>query len=215
MVGVRTTPGKERSPRRAWFDPRLAIGLALVIVSVVGVFGIVQATDRSVLVYSTSRALSPGDRVYEGDLVIATVRLGEAGGRYLERGDVPQDGFLVTRAVSAGELLPASAVGSAASIRVASIVVTVSGQLSRSIAPGVVVDVWSATESEDHRFGPPAVLVGSATVVRVLESSGLIADKRGSGVEILVPRDKIARVLEAVADADAISLVPVSIPVRR
>jgi hypothetical protein len=59
------------------------------------------------------------------------------------------------------------------------------------------------------------VLVGSATVVRVLKESGIIADHRGGGVELLVPRDRIARVLEATAGGDAISLVPVSIPVRR
>ncbi|MBX3308896.1 MAG: hypothetical protein KF739_00485 [Cryobacterium sp.] len=219
MVGGRAGTGagggKERSPRRVRFDPRLIIGIGLVVASVVGVYGVVQATDRSVPVYATIGALSPGDRVYVGDLEVATVRLGSAENRYIGKGDVPSEGLLVTRAVSAGELLPASAVGSAASVRVASVVVTASGQLSQSIAPGVVVDVWSAAQAEDRRFGPPAVLVGSATVVRVLESSGLIADHRGGGVEILVPKDRIARVLEAVADGDAISMVPVSIPVRR
>ncbi len=215
MAASRTATGSERVPRRVWFDPRLAIGIGLVIASVVGVYGIVHATDRSVLVYSTTSTLSPGDRVYKADLEVATVRLGDVGDRYLGEGDVPADGLLVTRAVSAGELLPVSAVGTAASVRVASVVVTVSGQLSSSVVPGTVVDVWSSAQTEDRHFGPPAVLVGSATVVRVLESSGLIADQRGGGVELLVPRDRIARVLEASADGDSISLVPVSIPVRR
>ncbi len=217
MVRARNAGGsanKERAPRRFTFDPRLPIGIGLVVISVVGVFGIVQAADTSTSVYSTSAALSPGDRVYVRDLEVATVRLGDVGDHYLGQGDVPPEGLLVTRAVAEGELLPASAVGSAASLRVASIVVAVSGQLSKSIAPGTVVDVWSASQTEDRRFGPPAVLVGSATVVRVLEDDGLIADKNG-GVEILVPRDRIARVLEATADGDVISLVPVSIPVRR
>ncbi|MBX3092534.1 MAG: hypothetical protein KF801_08485 [Cryobacterium sp.] len=215
MVGTRAEVGKPRPPRRIWFDPRLTVGIILVIVSVVGVYGIVQASDRSVFVYSTASELSPGDRIYAGDLDVASVRLGEVGDRYLREGDVPTDGLLVTRAVSAGELVPASAVGSGASIRVASVVVAVSGQLSRSIVPGAVVDVWSSAQTDDRRFGPPAVLVGSATVVRVLESTSLVADRGAIGVEILVPRDRIARVLQAVADDDAMSLVPVSIPVRR
>jgi hypothetical protein len=33
-------------------------------------------------------------------------------------------------------------------------------------------------------------------------------------VEVLVPKSKVARVLEAVADSDAISIVPASIPLR-
>jgi len=215
MVGAGSTVGKERSPRRFRFDPRLAIGIGLVVASVVGVYGVVQATDRSVFVYSTTGVLSPGDRVYESDLGVTSVQLGDADDRYFRQGDVPSDGLVVTRTVLEGELLPVSAVGSAASIRVASVVVTVSGQLSRSIEPGAVVDVWSSAELEDRRFGPPAVLVGSATVVRVLESSGLIADRQGSGVELLVPKGKIARVLEAAADGNSIALIPVSIPVRR
>lgn len=215
MAGSRDTVRKERAPRSFWFDPRLAIGIGLVIASVAGVYGVVAAMDRSVLVYSASSALNPGDRIYPGDLDVSTVRLGETVSNYLRQGDVPSDGVLITRSVSAGELIPASAVGSVASLRFASIVVTVSGQLSKSIAPGTVVDVWSSTLLDDRRFGPPTVLVGSATVVRILDSTGFVSDNRTQAVELLVPRDRVARVLEAVADDDAVSLVPVSIPVTR
>ncbi len=212
---VRNTVHKERSPKSFWFDPRLAIGVGLVIASVIGVFAVVTSSDNSVLVYSASSTLNPGDRVYSKDFDVASVQLGQTSGRYLSQADVPTEGLLVTRSVSAGELVPASAVGSASSIRVASVVVRVSGELSHSIAPGTVIDVWSAAVTDDRQFGPPAVLVGSATVVQIPESKGLIADGRGHVVEILVPRDRIARVLEAVADGDSISLVPVSIPVPR
>lgn len=215
MVGSREKVRKERSPRSLWFDPRLAIGIVLVLASVAGVYAVITATDRSVLVLAATSALNPGDRVHRSDLVATSVRLGEAAGRYLEASDVPEEGVLVTRSVSAGELVPASAVGQAASVRVASIVVTVNGQLSKSIIPGAVVDLWSAAVVDDRHFGPPAVLVGSATVVRVVEESGIIADNRGRAVEVLVPRSRIARVLEALDQGDAISLVPVSIPMSR
>lgn len=214
MVGKRD-PGRTGRQRRALgLDPRLVIGVVLVIASVAGVYAVVTASDRSVLVLAAASTVSPGDRIYAEDLRPTSVQLGEAGDRYLESEDVPSDGLLVTRSVAEGELVPRSAVGSAASIRFASIVVTVSGELSKSIVPGVVVDLWSATEAEQGVYGPPVVLVGSATVVRVVESGGIIADQ-GGGVEVLIPRAKIARVLEAVANGDAISLVPVSIPAGR
>ncbi len=215
MGGTRDPMRKQRSPKSFWFDPRLAIGVGLVIASVAGVVGVVAAADRSVLVYAASSTFTPGDHVYPSDLRLASVRLGIADDQYLREGDVPAEGVLVTRSVSAGELVPASAVGAASSLRVASVVVRVGGELSRSIESGSVADVWSAAVTDDRSFGPPAVLVGSATVVRVLESKGLINDSRGQVVELLVPRERIARVLEAVADGDAISLVPVSIPVTR
>lgn len=215
MANSRQTVRKERSPRSWWFDPRLATGVVLVIASVVGVYAVIASSNRSVLVYAASSTLNAGDRVHRSDLVATSVQLGDAGARYLTQTDVPADGVLLTRSVSTGELVPASAVGLTSSIRVASVVISVKGQLSVSIAPGSVVDVWSAALAEDRHFGPPAVLVGSATVVRVLESSGIISDGQARAVELLVPRDRIARVLQASADGDAVSLVPVSVPVTR
>lgn len=215
MGGTRDTVRKKDSPRAFWFDPRLAIGVGLVIASVAGVYAVVAAVDDSTLVYAASSPLTPGDYIYPNDLRVESVQLGRAGEQYLNQGEVPAEGVLVTRTVAAGELVPVSAVGSAASIRVAPIVVRVSGELSRAIVPGAVADVWTAALAEDRRFGPPTVLVGSATVVRVLESKGIVSDSRGHLVELLIPRDRIARVLEAVAGGDTISLVPVSVPVSR
>lgn len=208
------TGGSERVPRAFWFDPRFAIGIALVVVSVLGVVAVVTAADSSVLVYSARSSLSPGDRVQPSDLDARSVRLGSLGGKYLVDGDIPSSGFVVTRAVSAGELVPASAVGTVAGAAMASIVVTVSGELARSVAEGSVIDLWSAKETDNSLFGPPSVLVSSAAVVRVVSSEGVIADRARQSVELLVPRSKTAAVLEAIANADALSLVPSSIPAK-
>ncbi|MDQ1553997.1 MAG: hypothetical protein QOK46_1075, partial [Microbacteriaceae bacterium] len=42
------TKARERGPRSFWFDPRFAIGIALVLVSVGGVLVIVSTADSSV-----------------------------------------------------------------------------------------------------------------------------------------------------------------------
>lgn len=202
-----------RAPRAFWFDPRFAIGIALVVVSVLGVVAVVSAADSSVMVYAARSSLSPGERVYASDLDGQSVRLGSLGGKYLIDGDIPRAGFVVTRTVSAGELVPASAVGDALGAAMASIVVTVSGELARSVGDGSVVDLWFARETQDNVFGPPSVLVASATVVRVIANDGMIADRSEQSVELLVPRAKTAEVLEAIANADVLSLVPSSIPV--
>ncbi len=215
MSGSRQTVRPQRSPRSWWFDPRLAIGVVLVIGSVVGVYAVVSSSTQSETIFAASSTLHAGERVYSDDLVATSVQLGSTAERYLKVDDVPAEGVLVTRSVSAGELVPVSAVGRASSVKFASVVVSATSALSGSIEPGTVVDVWSAAMTDDHRFGPPAVLVGSATVVRVIEAHGLIADRQATSVELLVPRDRIARVLQATADGDAVSLVPVSVPVTR
>ena len=204
---------RERAPRSFWFDPRFGIGLALVVASVAGVVWLVSAADRTVEVWAARSALSPGDMVTGDNLVLRSVRLGDATDLYLGTGLLGDTGLVVTRAVAAGELVPASAVGAPEGVQVASVVVTVRGDLPRSVESGSVVDLWSARQTEERDFGPPAVLVGSATVVRVLEADGLIVGSAAVAVEMLVPRSKIAAVLEAIANSDAMSLVPVSLPV--
>ena len=214
MKSSSTAASKERRPRSFWFDPRFAIGIALVVVSVLGVLGIVATADSSVQVFVARSALVPGDRVDAGDLLATSVRLGDLDTKYLMAADVPSGGLVVTRAVSAGELVPASAVGTRAGVRVASVVVAVQGTLPKSVVAGAVIDLWSATRGEDRSYGPPAVLASTVTVVRVIASDGMVSAREGDSVEVLVPRNRIARVLQAIANEDALSLVPASLPVK-
>jgi hypothetical protein len=193
---------------RFWFDPRFAVGLVLVLVSVLGVTLLVAAAERTRPVYAATQTLAAGDVVDAGDLAIAQVRLGRAERRYLSPGDLPPGGVLLTRTVQDGELLPAGAVTDAESVDVSSVVVQSTGRLPRSVAAGRLADVWAAREGEGGVFGPPGVLVPSATVVRVLEDDGLVGDGSTDSVEILVPRERVARVLESIANGDAVSLVP-------
>jgi hypothetical protein len=203
-------PRDARAPRPFYFDARFGVGLVLVVASVAGVVGLVSSADRSTEVWAARSALTPGDTVAADDLVLTSVRLGDAGDLYLD--DLPEAGVVVTHAVAAGELVPASAVGDVRGIDLASVVVTVGGELPQSIRAGSTVDVWAAREIEGGVFGPPSVLVSQATVVRVLEADGLAVSGTTVDIEVLVPRDAIAAVLEALANDDAMSLVPVALP---
>jgi hypothetical protein len=198
--------------RRFWFDPRFAIGLALIVASIVGVLLIVGAADTTVRVYAAREPLSPGDRVKAENLAVTSVRLDGAERLYLAPEDVDSDGLVVTKPVAEGELVPASAVGSPEGVRLTSVVLGVNGQLAASVGAGSIVDVWSARGTSAGQFDAPAVIVSGATVVRLVEDSGLVVDDQAMSVEVLVPRDRVARVLEAVANDDAVSVVPASLP---
>ena len=197
--------------KRFWFDPRFAIGLVLIVVSVAGTAFVVTAADSSVPVLAARAPLTPGQTITADDLVVAKVAMERGSSLYLSPSDVPADGLVVTRTVAAGELVPASAVGSAASIDSTSLVITVKGQLAGSIAAGTTADVWAAAKTDDG-YGAPVVIVPTATVVRLVKPDGIVVDDSTGSVEILVPKDTVARVLEAVADQDALSLVPASVP---
>lgn len=200
-------------------DVRLVLGLALVVASVVAVTVLVGAADRRVAVYAAGDTLAPGDRVDADDLVERSVALDGAEELYLLVGAVPDDGFVVTQPVATGQLVPLSAAGSVDGVRATSLVLRLAGPVSTVVETGSLVDVWGVAlsdqaQADDGRSGTPVVLASQATVVRVLEEETLIAGAGGAGstVEVLVPRTRVARLLQAIANGDALAVVPAGLP---
>src|ERR1700710_510911 len=112
QAGSSAGGGVNKRRRTVWFDPRFAIGLVLVIVSVLGVDALVNAANASVDVLAARSTLTPGERVHASDLVPTSVRVGRTAALYLQASDVPAAGVIVTRAIAAGELVAHTAVGS-------------------------------------------------------------------------------------------------------
>ncbi len=201
-----------KKKRTSAADPRLFIGVLLVLGSVAGVYAIVASVDETVDVYSAASSLAPGDLVFVGDLDVTPVRLDAAAELYLAPGSIPAEGLVVGRSVLAGELVPASAVGGSDGLRLASLVLDVDGQLAASVGAGSLVDVWSSRETQDQGFGPPASIVSGAIVVRLLESESIVAGGETTAIELLVPRIRLARVLDAIAHGDVLTVIPATLP---
>ncbi len=81
------------------------------------------------------------------------------------------------------------------------------GALPSGLGEGSTVDVWSAREVERGSYEPPAVLVANAEIAGIQEPEGMV-DSGGVSVELLIPREKVAALLEGLAAGDAIDLVP-------
>ena len=197
--------------RRAWLDPRLAIGAALVVVSIVGVLLVVQAASRSTTVWVASGTLLPGDVIGADDVEAVELRMGGGTAAYLAA-DATAEGLVVVSTVGEGEALPLSALGDADAVGLATVVLATDCGLASTVEEGTVVDVWAARPGEQGAFLAPTVLVADAIVVGLVEDEGLIADD-AVRLEVLVPRADVADVLDAVANAHAVSVVPVAAPV--
>jgi hypothetical protein len=207
------------TPRRRAIvvDVRLIIGIVLVVGSIAGVFAVVSAADRRVTVYAAASGLSPGDRIDDADLLLRQVSLDAADDLYLGPGDLPEDGLLAAAVIRSGELVPLSAVGSAVGEESTSLVLQLDVRVGSAVVPGAIVDVWSSAAATGEvaglgGFGPPIVLATDAVVVRIVDEDGIIAGSDGDSVEVLVPRARIARLLQAIANQDALAIVPAGIP---
>lgn len=202
------------SPRpRRYRDPRLLLGLLLVAGSVLGVVGVVTAVDDGVEVYAASRLLTVGERVDTDDLELRRVSLGTDSGTYLQGGQLPDGGVIVSRSIGAGELVPLAAVGDVRGASATTIVIALATDLGGTVRAGDLLDLWSAPALEAGRYGAPTVLASRAQLVRTVASEGIVSSTEAARVELLVPRREVARILHAVANGDALSAVPVSLAV--
>jgi hypothetical protein len=188
-------------------DPRLLIGIVLIAASTTGVWALVSGLDDSVEVYAARGTLTPGTRIDPADLTTESVRLGATADQYLVPGDLPDGGLVVSRTIESGELVPDSAVDDADRTGLATVVVPSRAALPSGLGAGATVDVWAARQIERDQFEPPAVLVAGAEIAGIQEPEGIVDSGRAS-VELLIPREKVAALLEALAAGDAIDLVP-------
>lgn len=198
--------------RRAPADPRLLIGIGLVIASVAGVVGLLAAVDTRVTVFAAASTLAPGERVERADLVERSVALEAAERLYLDPHDLGEGGLVAMVPVRAGELVPRSAVADAAGDASTMLVVEPASLMSSSVRPGSLVEVWaSPADSDTGGFGPPAMLVRNAVVAGLIDGDGLTGSAP-AGVELSVQREQITRILQSQADGDHLSVVPAGLP---
>lgn len=189
---------------RAWRDPRLVLGVLLVLGATVLGARLAAAGDDRVEYWSVRADMTPGDAVSRDDLRPARVRLTEASADDYVRTDeefpAPLDDL-----VWAGPMTQGSLVGKRSLVARAS---TARGQLPLSVAQGAapadlargdVVDVWVGPgPGDDSGAGAVRVLEG----VRVLQTGGDAAAESGSLAQTV-----LVDVEESRLEADVISTV--------
>lgn len=209
-------PDAPRVARRleapSWKDLRLVVGVLLVLLSVAGGTRLVTSLDDTTPVYVAARDLLPGQPVRDGDLVPVQVRLGDAAARYVDgTADIPVSTHLL-RQVAAGELVPASALGTAREALDKTVSVPVDAVAARSLVQGAVVDVWVSRRDADavgEAYLDPQLLLAGAVLDRVpAESSGLGAGLGRTAVQVVVPADRVGDVIAAVDQDARVTLVP-------
>lgn len=196
-----------RAARRVpWGDARFFLGILLIAASVAGVWLVVSSARQTAPVFAAAHTIVPGETVTRDDLEVVDVALGQLGDTYFAP-DALVDGLVATRTVTAGELVPTSAVGAAAKARTTSVVVRSAVDVPASVEAGTVVEVWAAPMLERGEFDVPRILVADATVVSVTRDDSMIGGG-SAALELVIPRADVATTLAAMADESALSVVP-------
>ncbi|MBT1003011.1 hypothetical protein KIH31_10365 [Paenarthrobacter sp. DKR-5] len=196
-----------RLRKPSWKDPRLLVGILLVLASVAGVVALVGAADRTTEVYAARNGISVGERIDETALVRVRVRLGDLEGSYLTPAQGVPGGQVALRMVPKGELVARSGLGSAAALDRKPVAITVEDQLPKEAVAGSRVDVWVSPPDARNGFSEPKLLLSGAEISDLTPASTALGSSRSTVVQVLVPDAQLPGLLGAQANKARIAVV--------
>ncbi|MEO8106467.1 MAG: hypothetical protein ABI720_04040 [Actinomycetes bacterium] len=198
---VESPPGV-RATRRRWRDPRVVIGVLLIIASIVGMAWVIAASDDTVEVWSVSEDLPSGSPVETGSLTRARIDVPDPS-VYLSTDVTIPPGAVAARDFSAGELLTSLGLddgGSPESLRIVTLPV-LRHQMPSDLSIGDRVDVYLVARSASGEpQARPELVLASAIVSDVDDNGGAFGGTSlETGVALSVPQDEVATVVDAQA----------------
>lgn len=201
------TASRLRRPR--WRDPRLLIGLLLVLASVAGVVALLQSADRTDAYWAAKQDLAPGAPLTPDQFVPVEANLSGAEGRYLSAdAPAPVDRVLVS-AVRAGELVPAAGVVEADPHERQPVGLTLAEPLPAGVGVGDRVDVWVALPLDEGRgFRKPERLASRVELSELVEDSGSFGTGASVRVQAMIGPEELPTLLEAKVRDARITVVP-------
>ena len=190
---------------------QLLLSATVIAGSVVGAWFVIESSKITEVYLVTRSDLASGTALTEQSLQTTDLALFSLGNQYLRAGQLPKGAYL-TRTISAGEVIPVSAVTTQALDDYSNIVLTPSVEISSAITPGSKVSVWASPALDYQSFGEPTISALDVEVVQVREPEGSFASAAKS-VELRVPITSIQAILRAIANRDAIALTASSVSV--
>ncbi len=150
-------------------NSRLAMGLGLLIISLLAATLIAKEANRTVLVWATKSELAPGELITANDIMPVSALLPESAKNYLSA-SAQIIGGVVLRQISTGDLIPASAVSSSSDpLNTKLIPLTVElTDMPLGLGRGDIVDIY-AIAKRDSKLTTPELLAGNVSVSQVLE----------------------------------------------
>ena len=204
-----STPGSPPAARRTdsrWADPRLWVGVLLVLASVLVGAKVLGAADDTVAVWRVQRDVPAGFPLSSADVVLTRVHFADGSARdsYLSADEALPSGARLTRELSAGELLAVQAITTDTSAAPDELPIAVNDAgLPVGLSPGDRVDVWAVAASDRTTTEPVQVLQDVAvTAVSGAGPGGLGVDR-----EILVALSDGTDVAQVLAELNGASVV--------
>ena len=208
---VLPSPAAVRVGRPRWRDARLLGGVLLVLASVVLGSRVLASADDTTPVWAVSHDVAAGTSLRADDLVRRDVRLGQAASTYISAKDSAPVGYVVSRSIHGGELLPATAVTPATAVLEQRLVTVPVDRLHRpaGLRRGAQVDVYVTPTKADSTAPATSLVLASVPVDDVVSDGGRLGPAGDAvGVVLRVTPGQV-EALVAATRSGALDLVEV------
>ncbi|HJV97821.1 MAG TPA: hypothetical protein VJ617_01805 [Arthrobacter sp.] len=196
-----------RLKRPSWKDPRLLVGILLVLASVAGVISLVGSADRTTEVYAARDAIAVGETLTEDNVVRAKVRLGDTEQHYITVEAGLPEGVVAVQRIGKDQLVPRESLGSVDALDRKPVAVAVEEALPSQVVDGTRVDVWVAMPDAKNGFSEPKLLLPGAEIAQITSGSTTLGSSRSTVLMILVSDSQMPALLGAQANQAKISVV--------
>jgi Flp pilus assembly protein CpaB len=206
-MSANTTAAAARLKKPSWRDPRLLVGILLVLASVAGVISLVGAADRTVQVYVAREGIAVGQKLSRDDLSVVKVRLDDVESNYVTVESGLPEGKVAVQRVARNQLLPRESLGDADALDRKPVAVTVEDSLPEQAVPGSRVDVWVSLPDAQNGFAEPRLLLPGAEIAQVTEGSSALGASKETVVLVLVNDEQMPKLLGAQANRAKVAVV--------
>jgi hypothetical protein len=206
-MSASTGAGVARLKKPSWKDPKLLVGILLVLASVAGVVSLVGAADQTAEAYTAREAIAVGEKLTVDKLNRVKVRLGDVEHHYLTPATGVPDGLVAAQRIGKDQLVPRGSLGQPDGQGRKPVAVTVEEALPAQAVAGSRVDVWVALPDARNGFSPPSLLLPGAEIAQVTPGSTALGSARSTVVMVLVEDGQMPDLLGAQANKAKISVV--------
>lgn len=187
-------------------DPRLLTGIVLILISVLATSWIVQRARGGEELYLLTESVAQGQPIAQGAITVVKARTGSAA--YLPVGKMPANPVAV-RSLSAGELLPTSAVSSQEQQTRRQVVINVATRIPSSVEVGSSVEIWSITKKErNQETAASSLICADAIVLNLKPTDTGLGGQRVNSVEVSVPAADLEKVISTSGAGTTLMIVP-------
>jgi len=191
----------------SWKDPRLLIGLLLVLGSIAGVSALLGTADRTTQVFAARNDIAVGQTVTESDLAVVKVRLDDVEAAYVTVENGLAAGKVALQRVAKDQLVPKQSLGSSDALDRKPVTIALEEELPEQAVPGARVDVWISMPGSNSAFEEPELLLPSAEIAEMTDGNATFGSAKTTVVMVLVTDDQMPKLLGAQANKAKVSVV--------